>query len=254
MATSSSRNFVTTQDEIIDEALRIVGAANMGSTALAKAKANAERTLNIFVKSLSTKGLLELWTWVERTTLYNTSTDASQSVVTSGTQSYNLGTDVLEVMADTVFVRRSGADTLLKPMNWREWALEGDKDQSGQPNRFLVKYTSFTDSTSNRVIQGRLQLLLHPVPNNSTDIIGYTAKVKLQDFDGPANDPDAPVPWMRCLIYGLASELAIQYQLPMDDRRDIRREYEKELKEIREHDTPRGSMRLNPILPFVWRY
>lgn len=247
MATSSSRNFVSTRDEIIEAAMDLVGALNQGTATLAAERDRAATQLNYVAQSLNARGVLQLWTAVRRTDLYVS--DVLQNVTTSGTATYDLGQDVADVQRGTVFIRRSSLDTPLLPMSYEEYALEGNKTLSGKPTRYLVEANqSYTDSVNSRAIQGRLRLVLHPVPDNSTDVIGYTAIKKLQDFDAAANDPDAPPPWMRCLVYGLASELAIKYGLDIMERRDIRAEYERELERLRTHDVQHGRCVFTPRL------
>jgi len=244
MAASGSRNFSMTCDEIVDEALDLVGARRQGTAQLGEARTRARTKLNYVVQSMSTRGL-RLWERVRRTDLYVS--NVLQNVVTSGTSTYDLGTDVLEVLPGTVFVRRSSLDTPLVPMSDEGYAMEGNKSASGKPSRFLIEQNqSYTDSSSSRDIQGRLRIVLLPVPDNSTDVIGYTCLRKLQDYDAATNDASSPPVWSRCLVYGLAAELAIVYGLDISERRDIRGEFENEIERLRFHDTPRGSMRLTP--------
>lgn len=245
MALSGSRNFSMTRDEIIDQALDLVGGLNQGTATLAEERDRAATKLNYVVQSLSARGVLHLWEWVRRTDLYVA--NVVQNVVTSGTSTYDLGTDVLDVMVGTVFVRRSSIDSPLLPMSYDEYALEGSKTASGKPTRFLLERNQeYTDSSSGRGIPGRFRIVLHPVPNNSTDVIGYTCMKKAQDYDAGSNDAGSPPVWSRCLIYGLASELAVKYGLDIAERRDIRAEFEKELEQLRRHDTQRGRMMLTP--------
>jgi hypothetical protein len=245
MATSSSRNFNNTCDEICEAALDLVGALNQGSATLAAEKAKARDWLNRLAQSLSSRGIIQLWTVARRTDLYVS--NVLQNVVTSGLETYDLGQDVHDVVTGTVFIRTSSIDSQLLPMSYEEYALEGSKSLSGKPTRYLLeKNQSYTDSGNSRVMQGRLRLVLHPTPNNSTDVIGYTAVKKLQDFDAATNDPDMPPVWMRAMVYGLAADLAFKYGLDIQERRDIRAEFDRELDRLRSHDTQRGSMTFTP--------
>ena len=223
----------------------LVGALNQGTATLQAERDRAATQLNYVVQSLYTRGVLQLWAVIRRTDLYVA--DVLQTVVTSGTATYDLGQDVLDVQRNSVFIRRSSLDTLLLPMSYEEYAIEGDKALAGKPTRYLVETNqTYTDSGNSRVIHGRVRLVLHPVPNNSTDAIGYTAIRKLQDFDAATNDPDAPPVWTRCLVYGLAAELAIKYGLDIQERRDIRAEFEREVDRLRTHDTQHGRLTFTP--------
>ena len=245
MAASGSRNFISTRDEIIESAMDLVGALNQGTATLAAERDRAATQLNYVVQSLYTRDIQQLWAVARRTDLYVS--DVLQNITTSGTSVYDLGQDVLDVMRGSVWIRRSSVDTPLLPMSYEEYALEGNKSLSAKPTRFLVEPNqSYTDSGNSRVIQGRLRILLHPTPDNSTDVIGYTCIKKLQDFDAATNDPDAPAPWMRLLVYGLAAELAIKYGLDIQERRDIRSEFEREVERLRTHDTQRGRLVFTP--------
>lgn len=250
MALSGSRDFVATCDELIETAMDLVGTLNQGNASLEADKADNRRLLNMVVQSISARGVLQLWTQARRTALYVS--DVVQNVVTSGTSTYDLATDVLDVLPDTIFVRPSGgSDQRITVMSYEDYAKEGSKSQSGRPTRVLIEKNQ-TFSSGGRTLSGRLRFVFHPVPNNSTDVIGYTAIVRLQDFDAQTNDPDAPPVFMRCLAYGLAAELAIKYGLPISERGYLKGEFEAELDRMRHHDTMRGSMRFTPVFPGGW--
>jgi hypothetical protein len=57
-------------------------------------------------------------------------------------------------------------------------------------------------------------------------------KRPLFDFDGPYDNPDMPLGWENYLIYKLAVDLAPEFGLPLDDRRELKNDlkmYENEL-------------------------
>jgi hypothetical protein len=240
MATSGSRNFQSTCDEIIASSMQLVGAVASGVTAQPAELAQARTSLNMIVQSLHTRGVAQLWARERRST-----------ALVSGTATYVLGQDVLEIMAESVALRNaSNLDTKLLPMNILEYQEEGQKSLSGIPTRFLLEPNqSYTDAASGRTVQGRLQLVLHPVPNASTFSMIYVATRKLQDFDAATNDADSPPKWMRCLVYGLAAELAMKYGLQTAERRELRAEFEAEVERLRKDDVPRGNMRFSVRLP-----
>jgi hypothetical protein len=245
MAVSASRNFISTRDEIIEAAMDLVGALNQGTATLQAERERAATQLNYVAQALYTRGILQLWTVARRTDLYVSG--VLQNVTTTNVATYDLGQDVLDLMPGTVFLRRSSNDTPLLPMSYEEFALEGVKGTDSKPTRYLLERNqSYTDSVNSRVIQGRLRIVLHPEPENSTDVIGYTAILKLQDWDAATNDPDAPPQWMRCLVYGLAAELAVKYGLDIMERRDIRAEFEREVARLSEHDTQKGRLMFTP--------
>ena len=253
MATSSSRNFQLTRDGIITEALDKVGAIGLQdeSDQNAAHRSVAARALNRVVQSLHLRGL-RLWTYVRRTDLYVSGT--VQNVVTESTATYQLGQDVLEIMANAVVIRRSGIDTPVLPMSYQEYMQEPDKDLEGLPSRFLVEPNqSYTDSASGKTIQGQLQITLHPVPENSTDVLHYVAVKKLQDFDSANNDPDMPPKWVNCLVYGLAYELSQPFGCAPAERSEFYERFREEQELLRQDDNERGGVFFLPEYPGTGR-
>ena len=249
MALSGSRNWIQTCEEITERAMDLTGTLNQGPQTLNAEKLQNRELLNMVVQAISARDILSLWRRIRRTDLYIS--DVLQNITTSGTSTYDLGTDVLDVYPGSIWVRPSGGtDQKIIIMSDQQYAEEGTKDQAGRPTRVLIeKNQAYTDS---KAIQGRLRYVFHPVPDNSTDVIGYTCITKLDDFDSQNDDPDAPPVWMRALVYGLAVELSVKYGLALARTRYFRSEFEAELEHVRRHDSPRGGMRFTPIFPGGW--
>jgi len=48
------------------------------------------------------------------------------------------------------------------------------------------------------------------------DTILFSAKLPIEDFDSLTNNPDLPQEWLNALAWGLAEELALEYEIPAD--------------------------------------
>lgn len=251
MSTSGSYNFQFTRAQIIREALDLIGALPQGKEPTAIQTSDAARKLNVVVQSLTIDGI-RLWTQERTNALYVAT--VLQTTLTSGTASYELAMDTLEVAAESTVIRHSGFDTKLVPLSVHEYQLIDQKTLSGLPTSYLVEWNvANVNIASGKTFQGGLRMTFWPVPNDSTDQVHYVRTRKLADFDAQNNDPDAPVKWTRCLIYGLAYELALRDGMPPADRKEILEQFKMERERLRFDDSPRGNLTMCPGTPEVWR-
>lgn len=82
-----------------------------------------------------------------------------------------------------------------------------------------------------------------PVPNTVEGAIKLTVARPIQDFSAAGNDPDLPQEWIRAIEWGLADELAEEYDVPEPKRSRIEKRaaaflaavnwWERELTEVR---------------------
>lgn len=252
MSTSGSYNFQFTRAGIIREALDLIGAIPQGKEPTAIQTSDAARKLEMVMQSLTIDGI-RLWSR-ERTNVLYAVAGVVRTTVLSGTAGYLLAPDTLEIMSDAVVIRRDSMDTKLSAMTVEEYQLVDQKSLAGMPTSFCVEWNvANVDTPSSKTFQGGLRLTLWPVPDNSTDAIYYVRTRKLADFDSQSDDPDAPVRWTRCLVYGLAYELALRDGMPPVDRKEILEQFRTERERLRRNDSPTGNLSMCPQLPYVWR-
>jgi len=60
------------------------------------------------------------------------------------------------------------------------------------------------------------ELHLWPAPETVDDTILLSAKMPVEDFDALTNDPDFPQEWLDGLAWGLADDMALEYEVPPD--------------------------------------
>ncbi len=242
MATSGSRNWIATRDNIIYAALRKLGVKESDNPPTSEEMQDASFALNAMVSSWQNDDV-HLWTVAEEI-----------MPLTADTLSYSLDASILEMR--TPIFRRDDQDSDLGPITRSEYLSIPSKKDSGDPISLYVDYQLENPT-----------VYCWPVPNNTTslvvgtdalyylcikdhtsaaascpitgadyatywqavstatttvwvtatayysDVVRYTKVLRLQDFDAAANNPDFPVRWMQALIYGLASDLAPEFGL-----------------------------------------
>jgi hypothetical protein len=187
MATSNSRDFIQTRNDIIKSALRKLKAIEQGEEPTPEKTNGAAHALNSMVLSWHNEGIF-LWTLadVTQTLTHSVETYSTVSAAVMG--------------IENPYIRRDDLDFPLASITKEEYDNINNKSQEGKPNKiyFFRGLSSYT-------------IYLWPVPENSSDILHYVNIVRLQDFDTAADNPDFPVEWSNALIFGLAAVLAPEY-------------------------------------------
>ena len=142
MAVSGTYSFNLDIDEVIQEAIEMIG----GENTFGHEPASARRSLNIMLKDWQNRGVL-LWT-----TLTSTVT------VSSSTASYSLDTSTLDALE--VVINRDDTDLQLERVSSEEYLLIPNKTQTGRPNQYSIRR-----ERDNPVLR------VWPLPDNSTDIL-----------------------------------------------------------------------------------
>lgn len=62
---------------------------------------------------------------------------------------------------------------------------------------------------------------LWPAPESVDDTVLFSAKMPVEDFDSVADNPDFPQEWLSALSWGLAEEMALEYEIPPDRHQRI---------------------------------
>ena len=145
MATSGSTDFELDVADYIEEAFERCGLEVRTGYDLKTAK----RSINLMLAEWANRGLNQ-WTIVQRT-----------QALTQGTGTYNLGTDVIDILS--VVVRRSGTDYALDRLSRDSYLSIPTKTTQGRPSQF------FLDRQITPVLK------LWPVPENATDVVDTQA-------------------------------------------------------------------------------
>lgn len=222
MATSSSYDYESNRDEIIQDALTNVGALGPNKTPTGNQTTHAARLLNRLVKSLDYEGLY-LWRVIRRS-----------FTTTSGDNSQDLATDVLSVDEPVRLTHTGETQPLLLTPMTRDEFMSINRADSGTPTRYFFEKTLTTPT-----------LYLYPTPDNSTDTIEYAAAIKSRDFDTAANTPDFPSHWNLMLVNGLSFLLAPGYN-QLQFAAFYREEFERNKAALTQQETEHGALRLVP--------
>lgn len=211
MATSNSSNFSTTRNDIIKGALRLCGAVALGETPTADQYTEAAETLNMMAKAWQADGMA-LWALKEYTL-----------GLTLDAKTYNIGVgqtvDIdkpLKITQAILHDTTTNVDIPMRIITRDEYNRLGNKSTNGQP--IQIYYEPLRD-------YGVLHVF---PPANSAAVtakqIKFTYMRPFEDFDTSTDEPDFPQEWYDALKYGLASRLAGEYGISMEDRQQLLRE------------------------------
>lgn len=107
----------------------------------------------------------------------------------------------------------SAIDTPVKEMDRVEYQEMPNKTASGSVNGFF--YDRRESSTG--------YLYLWPAPDSVGDAIKMTVAKPIEDFKAAGDDADLPQEWVRAIVWGLADEIADEYDVPEPKRTRIER-------------------------------
>ena len=205
MPTSGDTTWQLTRDQIIAAALRKVGFAE-GETPNTNQTSYAAEALNALITAWRADGMP---VWAMKTFSFS---------VTAGTQDYNIGvgqtinTPMPMKLTQAIRVTTSGGNRV--PLNiYTQYdfnLLSNFSSTTGTPVQLYYQPKS-TFGT----------LRLWPIPDStfaSGNTIEITYQRPFEEFDTATDEPDFPSYWTRAMIFGLASELASEYGLPLADR------------------------------------
>ena len=275
MATSGSRNWIVTRDNIIHAALRKLGVNQSGNPPTAEEVQNASFALNAMVFAWQNDGV-HLWTMAEEIL-----------PLTANTLSVSIDASVLEVQ--TPFFRRDDSDSPMTLLTRDEYLAVPDKKTGGDPTSLYVDYqlaspTAYlwprptygttivtgtdalyylcikdhTSAAADCPITGANYATywqaVSTTPNTvwgagvsyHSDVVRYSKVVRLQDFDAAANNPDFPVRWTQALIYGLASNLAPEYPVTQQEKGEMAQRFQGEYMVARRVGYDNTDLRFRP--------
>ena len=224
MAVSGTYNFNLDIDEVIQEAMEMIG----GEDTLGHEPASARRSINIMLKDWQNRGIL-LW-----------STSVSSVTVVASTAVYNLSSNTIDALE--VVLNRDATDLQLTRITSEEYLLIPNKTQTGRPSQYSIRR-----SRDNPVLS------VWPIPNNSTDILKIEVISELQDVDKSAEqNADLPKRFFPCLTAGLSYYMSMKRAgVPSERISMLKVNYEETLARAMEEDRERASLFIRPKLRYL---
>lgn len=240
MALSGSFDYLTTRDDIIKRALRIIGALGQGETPPTAAVTEAAQTLNELTKEWQADGM-QLWKYVNTT-----------MTPVAGTASYNVGVGATVNTAAPWKIlkafRRIGTTTAqndvpLALLTQDEYLDIPNKNIAGTPINLWYK-TPTTDGFVGSIT-------LWPVPDaafvtTNSGKIGFSYLKPMDDFDASSNNPDIPSYYANALAWGLADQLSYEYGLGPVDKAQINKKATFHKATAMSFDQEEGSLFIYP--------
>ncbi len=214
MAVSDSTDFELDVAEYIEEAFERCGLEVRTGYDLKSAK----RSLNLMLAEWANRGLNQ-WTITQTT-----------QALTSGTATYNLNTNVIDILS--VVVRRSSTDFAMERISRSTYLGIPTKSTTGRPNQFFLD------------IQITPVLKIWPTPENSTDTIIFDALTRMDDADTFINTMDMPFRFFPCLAAGLAYYISMK-RAP-NRTQMLKAVYEEEFQRAMTEDRDRASFNVVP--------
>ena len=219
MALSGSTNFEPNITEFIEEAYERCGLELRTGYDLK----TGIRSANLMLAEWANRGLNQ-WT-----------IETGTQTVTEGTASYNLGTDVIDIL-DVVVRRTDGSTTTdinMDRISRSEYFNIPNKATKSRPSQF------FLDKQNNPV------LFLYPTPENSTDVIRFSKLTRMDDADNPRNTMDIPFRFYPCFVAGLAYYISMKKSPERTDQ--LKLIYEEEFRRAADQDEDRASFKIRPF-------
>jgi hypothetical protein len=223
MATSGTYSFSMDIDEVIQEAMEMIG----GEATLGEEPRSARRSINLLLQDWQNRGI-QLWT-----------IGTTAVTVTTSVTSYTLDAENIDVLE--AVVNRSGIDLQLERISMEEYMKVPRKGQTGRPTQFAVRRGRDTAT-----------VYLWPVPENSTDTIKFEVVRYIQDVTRSSQTADVSRRFLPCLTAGTAYFMSMK-RPGVDAGRIqmLKQEYEERLLRAQEEDKERASIYMRPRINFV---
>ena len=224
MAVSGTYNFNLDIDEVIQEAMEMIG----GEDTLGHEPASARRSINLMLRDWQNRGIL-LWT-----------TSVSSITVIASTADYSLAGSTLDALE--VVLNRDDTDIQLNRLSSEEYLLIPNKTQTGRPMQYSIRR-----GRDNPVMS------VWPLPENSTDVLKVEIFSELQDVNRSATqNADVPKRFLPCLTMGLSYYMSMK-RANIDPTRIqmLKANYEETLSRALLEDRERTSMRVVPKLRYI---
>jgi len=224
MAVSGTYNFNLDIDEVIQEAMEMIG----GENTLGQEPASARRSINLMLKDWQNRGIL-LW-----------STSVSSVTVAASVTAYSLDSSTVDALE--VVLERDDTDIQLTRISPEEYLLIPNKTQTGRPMQYSIRRGISNPTMS-----------IWPIPENSTDVLKMEIISELQDVDKSAGqNADLPKRFLPPLTCGLAYYMSMKRPGVEGQRMQmLKGNYEELLSRAMLEDRERASMHVVPKLGYI---
>jgi len=211
----------------------LVGAIALGDTPLTDQVTEANESLNMLVKALQVDGM-QLWAIKE----YSIPLTASTATYSIGLTSTIAIPKPLKIIQAYVHDSVTNVDVPMRIVTRDEYNRLGNKTSSGIPVQLYYD------------VQREYGIMnVFPVPT-STEAATKTIRIVYQrpfeDFDASSDTPDFPQEWFETIKYGLATRLAGEYGITLEDRKQLLQEYMLLKNEANGFGTEEGSFQITP--------
>jgi hypothetical protein len=219
MATSGTYNFTMDIDEVIQEAMEMIG----GEETLGHEPKSARRSINLLLQDWQNRGVM-LWT------ANSSVVSVAASVTTVALSSATI--DVLEAVYN-----RNDTDVQLERISMQEYLKIPQKGQTGRSTQYAVRHE-----------RGAPVVYLWPLPSQSTDQVKFELVRYMEDVNKSAvQNADISRRFLPCLTAGLAYQMSMKRPGVEAGRiQMIKQEYEERLQRAMEEDRERVSIFFKP--------
>jgi hypothetical protein len=219
MATSGTYNFTMDIDEVIQEAMEMIG----GEETLGHEPKSARRSINLLLQDWQNRGVM-LWT------ANSSVVSVAASVTTVALSSATI--DVLEAVYN-----RNDTDVQLERISMQEYLKIPQKGQTGRSTQYAVRHE-----------RGAPVVYLWPLPSQSTDQVKFELVRYMEDVNKSAvQNADISRRFLPCLTAGLAYQMSMKRPGVEAGRiQMIKQEYEERLARAMEEDRERVSIFFKP--------
>jgi hypothetical protein len=219
VAVSGTYNFNLDIDEVIQEAMEMIG----GEATSGHEPKSARRSINLMLKDWQNRGVL-LWT-----------TGTTTVTVAASTTAYTLSGDTSDVLQ--VIYDNSTSDIVLESISYEEYLQLPKKSQTGRATQYATKRD-----------RDAVTVYAWPIAANSTDRLKIETIKELQDVDKSATqNADIHKRFLPALTMGLAYYMSLKRSgVPLEKSALLKAEYESTLQRSLEEDRQRTSMWVRP--------
>ncbi len=212
-----STTLSVTRDQVILAAFRklgIIEPADTIATIDATLVTNASFNLNLIVKHMATKGI-KLWTIQEYPLDYVAGTEIYS--IYEGATLPNLSAP-RPIKLIQAFIRNNTdptlpIDTPLRLISQQEYYTLGSKQSTGITNSI---YMEVLKTLSN------VYVWLNPdITTEDNYQLHLIAQRQIEDLTAPSTVMDFPNEWYNCLVWSLADDLAIEFEVPANHRQEL---------------------------------